>query len=160
VPAPEPVASVPPHAYLSLEGGYTRQDLDGVPINAGGAVAGGGVVGRRLAFGGLIGGTCGLTVDGLKTYGVYTGLLLEAIFGPVRIGLGGRLGVMTISRVTEHDWFWTPTAGLQAHVSVDVVSLGTTTLYLAGAASYDELGGPLLGAFFTLGVRFWPRADP
>jgi len=158
-PAPEATPRAPIHGYFSLEGGYTRQQLDGVPVNAGGAVVGGGFVGRRVAFGGYFGGTYGATVDGLRTAGGYTGFLVEAVFGPLRLGLGGRAVFMSVSRATESISFWTPTAGLLAHVAVDVVSLGTTRLYLACTASADDLNGPLLGAFFTLGVRIWPHAD-
>jgi hypothetical protein len=139
-PTPFARAAPPPANGFSLKvalGGDYR-DLFGIPIYGGDA---------RLALGGQIGAfaaygaaslTLGKTQYGLGTTIIQLGGSIERRFDRVALGLVLTPSYLRVNRVTANAAFDSLGVGAAPFVSVDLVSSGGHTLYLAGSVDLDE----------------------
>jgi hypothetical protein len=161
-PAPastaQPPADGPLHRLAwSVDGGYAHYALYGVPINSAALSLIIGANFRHLSVGGIVDGSYGSTVDGLRTLTVTLGPLVEGHFGILGLGAGLRWGLLAINRATETDSLMSASLGAMARVTVDLLGTDSTQgVFLVGRATIDGVGTPttpLYGVMVGVGVR-------
>jgi hypothetical protein len=170
-PAP-PLASPPPlppprpsryHATFTLEGGYARDSVYGVPINGGSFGGFVGVDSPQLALGGKIDAVYGKTDAGLGTVLLTAGFYVEGHFERFRLGVGARAGMLDIRRASVDGGMGGFVLGIDARASVDLLYFQGTprALYVFGQGSVDAMPdfhsfmlGPVSGLSIGAGVRF------
>ncbi len=146
------------HFAMSLGAGYVAQSLYRVSINGAGleAVFGGNF--GNLTVAADIEGTSGSTVYGLATSTFDVGVLVEGDVDRLRIGIGGRLGVLNVDRATSSGSLGGASAGLFLRLTFDVFRFNgeRDAIYLAVKGTVDSVGGSgsLYGGVFGAGVRF------
>jgi hypothetical protein len=153
-----PRAEPPPgRTFVFLEGGYALQSLYKVPMTAVDVSASAEHMRDDFAVGVTFDSTIGTTQDGLHTFALTLGPLVEARIDRLRLGGGVRLGMFNASRVTTGGGIFGVSAGAFARFSVDVVDLDaahTQAIFVVLKGGVDAVGGALYGASLGLGARF------
>lgn len=104
---------------VAAQGSYAS--IHGVPFRAGELFL---ALGARKQAAGYftLEGLRGQSEFGLATYGAHAGMLAELPYGVVRLGAQLRAGFLAIERVTSTSDLLSPSLGVRAHASVDMLS--------------------------------------
>ena len=113
--------------------------------------------GKEISGGALIELIFGSTEPGLRTFMGSAGPMLEVRLGVVRLGVGCRVGVFDVARVTSQGSLTSATLGAFLRLTLDLVQFGDekrNAVFLAFKASGDTVGDLLAGATLSAGARF------
>jgi hypothetical protein len=96
------------------------------------------------------------TERGLDVYGAHFTPDLEWKFGVLRLGVVGRVGFLTVQRITEpSSMLANASIGVAGRASVDFFTQGTNTLYLAAEIRADSYFDPIvISPNLSLGYRW------
>ena len=145
------------HGRLRMGGSY--QKLYSVPLWLAETELGVGLRFRRHAGYLSIAFERGRSEFGLPIAAGHSSLMVESLFGRLRIGVAGRLGVMNIERTTEpHDKLRSYSMGVRLHGGLDLLLVQDTgALFAELGCRIDNYENALVwGPDLSLGFRWEP----